>query len=548
MLKRKWSILLVLVLSFSMVLAACGDDKKAGKDSSKEPSKDELAADQTLNVNVREEPPSLHPGSATDTTSGAVLNQVFEGLMRVNQQGEVEEAMAESYEMSEDGLTYTFKIRKDAKWSNGDPVVAGDFEYAWKWVLNPANVDTDYAYQMYMIKGAEAAKEQGGSLDDIGITVKDDHTLVVELAQPTAYFIDLTAFHTFFPVNAKVVDGKSDWAQEKTDNYVTNGPFLLDSWKHKDKIVLKKNPEYWDADTVTLETINMFMIMDENTAKQMYDKGELDWLGSPTDSIPLAAISHYKKEGTLNISALAGTYYYAFNVEEAPFNNVNIRKAFAMAINRKGIVENITKAEQLPAMALVPPTIFEENAKGYFGDNDVNEAKKLLKKGLKELGLSELPTVKLSYNTSETHGAIAQAVQDMWKKNLGVSVELNNEEWGVYLDSMGAGNFQVGRMGWIADYNDAINFLEIFETVGGNNYTNWENKEYQALLKKSRTETDVAAREKILRDAEAIFMEELPLSPIYYYTNVWTNNDKVRNIEVSPLGVVQYKWGWIAAE
>ena len=136
----------------------------------------------------------------------------------------------------------------------------------------------------------------------------------------------------------------------------------------------------------------------------------------------------------------------------------------------------------------------------------------------------------------------------MWKKNLGVSVELHNEEWGVYLDSMGAGNFQVGRMGWIADFNDAINFLEIFETVGGNNYTNWENAEYQELLKKSRTETDKAAREKLLRDAEAIFMEELPLSPIYYYTNVWTNNDKVKNIEVSPLGVVQYKWGYIAAE
>ena len=150
-----------------------------------------------------------------------------------------------------------------------------------------------------------------------------------------------------------------------------------------------------------------------------------------------------------------------------------------MAINRKGIVENITKGEQLPAMALVPPSIFEENAKGYFGDNDVDEAKKLLEKGLEELGLSELPTVKLSYNTSEAHGAIAQAVQDMWKKNLGVSVELHNEEWGVYLDWMGAGNFQVGRMGWIADFNDAINFLEIFETVGGNNYTNWENAEYQ---------------------------------------------------------------------
>ncbi|HJF32672.1 MAG TPA: peptide ABC transporter substrate-binding protein [Sporosarcina psychrophila] len=559
---KRWPLLLVLVFAMSLFLAACsGDEEGDGKekedaskteetDAGKSDATEEAkpAPEQKLSVNIKSEPPSLHPGLATDTTSGAVLNQTFEGLMRVNQEGEVEEAMAESAEMSEDGLTYTFKIRQDAKWSNGDPVTAQDFEYAWKWVLDPANAETDYAYQLYMIKGAEAAKEKGGSLDDVAITAEDDHTLVVELEQPTAYFLELTAFYTYFPVNQKVAESNAGWAQDQSDNYVTNGPFLMESWKHKDIIVLKKNPDYWDADTVKLETINMLMIDDENTAKQMYDQGELDWLGSPTDSIPLAAIPDYKQKGLLNISPLAGVYYYAFNVEEAPFTNVNIRKAFAMAINREGIVTNITQAEQQPAMALVPPSIFEENATGYFNDNDAEEAKKYLAKGLEELGLTELPTIKLSYNTSEAHGSIAQAVQDMWKENLGVNVELNNEEWAVYLDSMGSGNFQVGRMGWIADFNDAINFLEIFETVGGNNYTNWENADYQALLKESRVETDVAAREEMLRKAEGIFMEELPLAPVYFYTNVWTNKEYVKNVEVSPLGLVQYKWGYIDAE
>ena len=552
---KKWSLLLALVFVLSLVLAACGgdDEKETGKTEEAEVEKpnesedagEEVAVEQKLNVNIKSEPPSLHPGLATDSTSGAVLNQTFEGLMRVNQEGDIEEAMAESAEMSEDGLTYTFKIRPGAKWSNGDAVTAQDFEYAWKWVLDPANVETDYAYQLYMIKGAEAAKEQGGSLDDVAITAVDEQTLVVELNQATAYFLELTAFYTFFPVNHAVVEANPDWAHDVSANYVTNGPFLMESWKHKDAIVLKKNADYWDADTVKLETINMLMIDDENTAKQMYDQGELDWLGSPTDSIPLAAIPAYKKDGLLNISPLAGVYYYAFNVKEAPFTNVNIRKAFAMAINRAGIVENITQAEQAPAMALVPPSIFEENAAGYFNDNDAEEAKKYLAKGLEELGLTELPPVKLSYNTSEAHGAIAQAVQDMWKENLGVNVELHNEEWGVYLDSMGAGNFQVGRMGWLADFNDAINFLEIFETVGGNNYTNWENAEYQALLKESRVETDPVAREAMLRKAEEIFMAELPLSPVYFYTNVWTNKEYVKNVKVSPLGLVQYKWGYI---
>ncbi|WP_284140215.1 MULTISPECIES: peptide ABC transporter substrate-binding protein [unclassified Virgibacillus] len=555
---KKWSLLLVLVVAMSLFLAACGGDDEANKDekdngknaeqSEGDSASGDLAADQTLNVNIREEPPSLHPGLATDTTSGAVLNQVFEGLMRVNQEGKVEPAIAESNEVSDDGLTYTFKLRQDAKWSNGDPVTAKDFEFAWKWVLDPANADTDYAYQLYPIKGAQDAKENGGSLDDVGITVKDDHTLVVELNQPTAYFLELTAFYTYFPVNHKVVEGNNKWAQDVSDKYVTNGPFLLDTWKHKDEIVLKKNPEYWDADTVKLETINMYMIDDENTAKQMYDSGEIDWLGDPTDTIPLAAIPAYKQEGKLNIAPKAGVYYYAFNTEAEPFTNVNIRKAFALAVNRQGIVENITKGEQQPAMALVPPSIFPENKEGYFKDNDVEEAKKYLEKGLEELGLDKLPTVKLSYNTSEAHAAIAQAVQDMWKKNLGVEVELNNEEWGVYLDSMGAGDFQVGRMGWIADFNDAINFLEIFESKGGNNYTNWESAEYQKILQQTREETDVAAREELLHKAEDLFMEELPIAPIYFYTNVWTHNEKVKNVEVSPLGVVQYKWGYIAAE
>ncbi|MEN2767180.1 peptide ABC transporter substrate-binding protein [Ornithinibacillus xuwenensis] len=556
---KKWSLLFVLILAMGLILAACGgDDETGGKSNdsgtsengengeSGDSGEETLAAEQVLNINIKSEPPSLHPGLASDTTSGAVLDQVFEGLMRINQEGEIEPAMAaDQPDISEDLLTYTFTIRDDAVWSNGDPVTAQDFEYAWKWVLDPANADTDYAYQLYVIKGAQAAKEDGASLDEVGVKALDEKTLEVTLAQPTPYFLDLTAFYTYYPVNKNVAEGNSEWALEAGENYVTNGPFTLDSWSHKDEIVLKKNADYWDAETVKLETINMFMIDDENTALEMYNAGELDWVGSPTDSVPLAAIPQLKEEGTLNISPLAGVYYYAFNIDAEPFNNVNIRKAFALAINRQGIVDNITKAEQQPAMALVPPSIWEENKEGYFKDNDIEKAKEYLQAGLDELGLEELPPIKLSYNTSEAHAVIAQAVQDMWSQNLGVDVELANEEWNVYLDTMGSGNFQVGRMGWLADFNDAINFLEIFNTIGGNNYTNWEDSEYQELLAQSRTETDPAARKEILREAEAIFMEDLPIAPIYFYTNVWINKDYVKGIEVSPLGGVQYKWGYI---
>ncbi|OZU89223.1 ABC transporter substrate-binding protein [Virgibacillus indicus] len=544
---KKWSLFLALALAMTIVLAACGgDDSKSNSSSSEGSSGNGNAADQTFDINIKTEPPSLHPGKATDTTSAAVLYQTFEGLMRINPEGEPEEAMAESYEVSDDQLTYTFHIREDATWSNGDPVTAQDFEYAWKWVLDPNSADADYAYQLYVIKGAQAAKEEGGSMDDVGITVKDDKTLVVELAQPTPYFLDLTAFYTYYPVNHNVVDGVDDWALDASENYVTNGPFLMESWEHKNQIVLKKNPDYWDADTVNFETVNMYMIDDENTSLEMYNSGELDWAGSPTDSLPLAAIQSLKSDGSLNISPMAGIYYYSFNTGQTPFDNANIRKAFALSINREGIVKSITQREEQPAMALVPPSIWEENSEGYFKDNDVEQAKEYLDKGLEELGLDELPPVKLSYNTSEAHASIAQAVQDMWRENLGVEVELNNEEWNVYLDSLSQGNYQIGRMGWVADFNDAINFLEIFQTAGGNNYTNWENEEYAALIEQSRTETDPEKRKEILRQAEQIFMDEMPLAPIYFNTNVWLNKDNVKDIDVSPLGGIQLKWGYIS--
>ncbi len=552
---KRWLLLLSLVFTLSIFLVACGggsDDADKSADNGDTTTEDSgeagLAAEQVLNINIKSEPPSLHPGLSTDTTSSAVLDQVFEGLTRINNDGEPEEAMAESIDVSEDGLTYTFKIREDAKWSNGDPVTAEDFEYAWKWVLDPENANTDYAYQLYVIKGAQDAKENGGSLDDVGIRAEDEQTLFVELEQPTPYFLELTAFTTFYPVNKNVVSENPEWHLEAGEDYVTNGPFKLVSWEHNDKIVLEKNEQYWDAENVKLEQIVMHMIDDESTALQMYENGELDWIGSPVDVIPLAAMQSMKDAGELNISDQAALYYYTVNNDHEILGNVNIRKALAHAIDRQAIIDNITQGEQKPAMALVPPSMFPENEQGYFPDNDVEKAKEYLEKGLEELGLDSLPKLSISYNTSEAHAAIAQAVQDMWKKHLGIDVELKNEEWKVYLDSLGEGNYEIGRIGWVADFNDPINFLEIFETVGGNNYTNWENEEYKKLLQESRKELDPEKRQEILKQAEEIFMEELPIIPIYFYTNVYAKKDYVEGVVVHPVGGFNLKWAYITEQ
>ncbi len=534
-----------MLLVLSMFLAACGgkDNADSGeKGGEKDAGKSDVP--QELRVNINTEPPSLHPGLAKDSTSGTVLRQTFEGLTRIEADGKPHEAAAEKIEVSDDQTVYTFTLR-DAQWSNGDPVTAKDFEYAWKWALDPNN-QSEYAYQLYYIKGGQAANSGEGSLDDVGIKVVDDKTLEVTLENPTPFFLELTAFYTYLPINSKIAEANKDWANDAGENYTSNGPFVMKEWSHSDKIVLEKNEKYWDADTVKLTSIEMVMINDPNTELSMLDNGELDWAGSPTGTLPTDAMQALKDEGRLTTQSIAGIYNYKFNTTVEPFNNVNIRKAFAHAINRQEIIDNVAQGEQLPAMAIVPPSMFPESEKGYFPDNDVEKAKEYLQKGLEEMGLkdvSELPPISLSYNTSEGHQKIAQAIQDMWKTNLGVEVTLENSEWAVFIDKMHSLDYQVGRMGWLGDFNDAINFLEMYRDAdGGNNDTGWESKEFQDLLAKSATEGDPEARQQILKDAEKVLMDDMPVMPIYFYTQNWVKVDNLKDVVVTGLGEVQYKW------
>jgi oligopeptide transport system substrate-binding protein len=401
---------------------------------------------------------------------------------------------------------------------------------------------------LYYVKGAQAINEGTAAVDTLGVKAVDEKTLEVTLENPTPYFLELTAFYTYFPVNSKIATENPNWYTEAGDLYTSNGPFKMTEWSHSDKIVLEKNEDYWDADAVKLSKVEMSMINDTNTELSMFDNGELDWAGAPFGQLPTDALPNLKDEGKLQIKAIAGTYWYKFQTEKPPLNNVNIRKALSYAINRQAIVENITQGGQIPAMAAVPPSMFKENEKGYFKDNDVKAAKELLQKGIEELGLkdaSELPPISISYNTNEAHAKIAQAVQDMWKKELGIEVTLDNAEWNVYIEKLHSGDYQVGRMGWLGDFNDPINFLELYrDKDGGNNDTKWENAEFKQLLIDSQKETDAKKRTKMLKDAEKIFMDEMPVAPIYFYTDAWVQADNLKGIVVSGLGDVQLKWAY----
>ncbi|MBO8163088.1 MAG: peptide ABC transporter substrate-binding protein [Brevibacillus sp.] len=550
--KKSVFALLSSVLVLGTALAGCGGNEQAGQQNNGNSGSQEQPAapaepkgPQVLKLNLHSEPPTADPGLAEDTTSGAIIRATFDNLMRLKD-GKPEPSVAVDYKVSDDLKTYTFTLRQDVKWSNGDPVTAHDFEYAWKRVLDPATA-ANYAYQLYYIKNGEKFNkgEAGITRDDVGVKALDDYTLQVELENPTPYFLELLTFYTYSPVNKKVVEANPEWANEAA-THVGNGPFKMETWEHKSKLVLVKNENYWDKDAVKLDRIEFSMIEDLSTELSMFENGELDWAGEPLGDLPLDALPALKDQGRLTTHPIAGTYWYKFNTEQKPFDNVKIRKAFAYAIDRKAIVENVSQGGEIPAMGAVPPSM-ALNPDGYFKDNDVETAKKLLEEGMKESGLTELPPITLSYNTHDGHKKIAEAIQDQWKKALGVEVTLKNTEWKVYIEDLHEGNFQVGRMGWLGDFNDPVNFLELFkDKYGGTNDTRWEHPKYKELLTQSASETDPEKRKELLAQAEQILMDEMPVAPIYFYTMNWVKADKVQGVQVDGLGFVDYKWAYIS--
>ena len=533
--RNKKVALTATALSLSALLAACGGGEETKSTSSGDGEKE-------LDLLITSEPPSLHPQLASDTTSGAILENTFEGLTTMVD-GEPVLAAAEDYKVSDDLLTYTFTLR-DAQWSNGEKVTAEDFAYAWKWALNPENA-SDYSSILYPIKGAEAYNNGTGSAEDVGVKAIDEKTLEVTLNAPTPYFLELTAFKTFYPIHKATAEADPKWYTE-ADTYVSNGAFNLTTWNHSGDIVLEKSDTYWDTENVDIDTVNIAMVESETTQMTMFDAGEIDFLGAPYGTISLDAIDRLKSEDKLNVSDMSSIYWYKFNTKDPVMQNENIRKALALSIDREGLISNVIKGEQQPALGIVPNSVegFGDD-EGYFKDADFEEAKKYLDAGLKELGLSSAKDleVKVSYNTSEAHSAIAQFIQQGWSSNLGITVKLDNSEWQVYLDKIGNGDYQIGRLGWGADYNDAYTFLEMYNSAeNGNNQTGWSNDEYTALLNESITETDPAKRTEKLLAAEAVIMEDMPVAPIYYNTNLNVVSDEVENMAPDALGNINLKY------
>lgn len=367
------------------------------------------------------------------------------------------------------------------------------------------------------------------------------------MTAPTPYFLGLTSFYTYYPVHQSVKDDPK-WAVDQS-KMIVNGAFTLTNWVKGQSIEVTKNENYWDKDNIKLNKITMSLVNSSATELASYQNGELDRAGHPNGEIPTDQIPILRDQlkDELEIKGIASTYYYEFNVTAEPFDNVNIRKAFAMAVDRQAIVDNVTLGGQLPAFGYVPPGIKgvndeyrNEHKDDYFTEN-VEEAKKLLEQGMKEKGYTKLPEITLIYNSSDAHKKVALAVADMWKKNLGVDVKTQNQEWAVFVENRQNLNYQVARAGWTADYNDPMTFLDMWVTNGGNNDTGFSNAEYDKLIADAKATDDMAKRDEAFAKAEKIFIQDnMVVMPLYYYTNVAAEKPYLKGVFLDFSGAVDY--------
>ena len=492
---------LVCMAILALALASCGEDSSRG---------------DLVFVNGAE-PETLDPSIITGQPEGRVVNALFEGLCAYDENGQAVPGVAERWEVSPDGKTYSFHLRADAKWSDGSPLTAEDFVRSWQRTLTPST-GSQYNYQLYPIKNAQAFAE--GKITDfsqVGVRAAVPRTLVVELENPTPYFIQLCAFPTLHPLPVSLIEKLGDdWV--KPGNLVGNGAYALETWRINDKIRLRKNPHYWDRANVALETIDVLPISDANVAFNFYASGLADLL-MDKGLAPPALLEDLKNRKDFHAAPFLGIYFLRYNGAKGPFTDERVRRAFSLAVDKTRIVEKITRAGELAAPGFVPPGI-----PGYEGTPglafDPAEAKRLLA----EAGYPDgkgFPNASYLYSKSELNEAIAVELQSMWRETLGVNVNLARQEWKVYLNSLSLLDYDIARSSWVGDYPDPNTFLDMFLTGGGNNRTGWSSVDYDRLIAEAARELDPAQRFAILRQAEDLLVQKaVPVCPIYYYVGI----------------------------
>lgn len=501
--------------------------------------------DNVLRFNLGAEPEMIDPAISSGQTEGRVERILFEGLVALDPQTlQPVPGQAYRWDVSPDGRTYTFHLRPGLVWSDGRPLTARDFAWSWRRALAPVTASRS-AGLLYPIRGAEAVNRgDAGAAESLGIAAPDDSTFVVTLVDPTPYFLFLTSYNTFFPVPRPVVER---WGAHWTDpdHIVSNGAFTLAFHRQNDRLVFRRNPRYWDVAHVPLDGIVGYALDDLSTATSLYKAGYLDW--NPSGYIPSPFLPEVRRYDDYMTGEFQGTYFYSFNVTRPPFDDVRVRRALVLAVDREAITRDLLKGTRR-AWGRITPSGYP----GYEGPPQVrfdpDSARRLLAAAGFPGGRG-FPKFAILFNTSEDHRRIAEAVQAMWRRELGVPCELQNMEWGSVQQATVSLRYDVARRSWIGDYLDPTSFLEMLRSGGGNNRTGWSDPRYDALLDAAARELDPAQRFRLLARAEQRALDAAVFVPIYHYSTHELVKPYVRGIfhtalDVHPLRHVSIDRGW----
>lgn len=504
---------------------------------------------QILHRGVGPEVADLDPHLGTGLSDFNILTALFEGLVTEDPVDlHPVPGVAQRWDISSDGLVYTFYLRPDAKWSNGDPVTAQDFAASFRRVLTPS-LGAENAYLLYVIENAESYHR--GKLTDfaqVGIQTPDTHTVRLKLEHASPTFLSLLTYLPFLPVHLPTLEKYGSATQRgnpwaRPDRLVGNGPFVLKEWKTGQQIVVTKSPTYWDAATVKLQAIHFYPIDNRDTEERAFRAGQLHL----TEALPTTKVDTYRnaQPSLMRIDPYLGTEYYRINVARPFLNDRKVRRALALAVDRPAITANILRAGQQPATTFTPP-----NTAGYSPRPTLTYDPAAARALLAEAGYPEgkgAPPIQLLYNTSETHRAVAEAIQEMWRRELHLEVKLQNQENKMVLSARRAGDYEILRSVWTADTIDPLSFLSVFTSSSGNNATGWSNAAYDQYLFEAARTSEVSARDALLQKAESVLLDEAPIVPIYHYTHVFLLQPSVRNWHPTLLDHHPYKYVYLEA-
>lgn len=520
----KNSVAVLLLVTAATLFAGCGQGNMGGGAVSADrqiggASGSELAAEQVLHWGNGAEPQSLDPHKSEGVPGSNIQRNLYEGLIAEAPDGSLVPGAAESWEISDDGKVYTFKLHENGRWSNGEPVTAADFVFGIRRTLNPATLSR-YQFILYPIENAQAVAAGEMPVEAVGVKAIDDHTLEIRLENSTPYFLGLLTHSASYPLNrANVAEFGDRFA--RPGNLVSNGAYMLDDWVIQSYVKLTRNPYYWNNDATTIDTVYMYNTEDKSAELKRYRADEIDITYA---SLPKAQMNWMRDNlgDELKIAPYLGSYYYGFNLTQPPFSeySADLRRALALAVNREIITSQITDAGEIPSFGFVPPVDNYQGQQMPEAEWTQAEREAEAKRLYAAAGFTPQNPLRFTimYNTEEDHRRIAIAIASMWKQVLGVEASILNQEWKVFLETRNnMKDTQVFRQGWIGDYNDAYTFLELYQSTSGLNDTGFKNPEYDKLLKLASAENDLAKRAEHLQEAERVMLENMPIIPIYFY-------------------------------